>query len=78
MSVGKSAIDYLVEKTNKAIDEKQAIIYMVEADEKIQSKLKEKEKNAWKESLKQRPEKFEFNPKEIETIILKNRDEEER
>lgn len=49
---------------------------MVETDEKIQKKLKELEKNTWKESLKQTPEKFNFNPNDIEPIILKNKDRE--
>ena len=44
MSVGKPSIDYIKDKINKAQDEKQAIIYMVETDEKIQRKLKEIEK----------------------------------
>lgn len=78
MSVGKPSLDYMKDKINKAQDEKQAIIYMVETDEKIQRKIKEIEKNAWKETLKQKPEKFNFNPKEIESIIFKNKDKEER
>ena len=76
MSVEKSSLEYMTEKTNKAVDTRQAIIYMVETDEKIQKKLKELEKNTWKESLKQTTEKFNFNPNDIEPIILKNKDRE--
>ena len=43
MSVEKSSLEYITEKTNKAVDTRQAIIYMVETDEKIQKKLKELE-----------------------------------
>lgn len=77
MSVGKPSIDYIKDKINKAQDEKQAIIYMVETDEKIQRKLKEIEKNAWKETLKQKPEKFTFNPNDIEPIVFKDKGREE-
>lgn len=76
MSIARSSLEYMTEKTNKAVDTRQAIIYMVETDEKIQKKLKEIEKNTWKEILKQTPEKFNFNPNDIEPIILKNKDRE--
>lgn len=76
MSVGKRSLEYAAEKTNKAVDTRQAIIYMVETDEKIQRKLKSLEKNSWKQSLEQKPEKFKFNPNDIEPIILKNKDKE--
>ena len=46
MSVGKPSIDYLKDRINKAQNDKQAMIYMVEINEKIQRKLKEIEKNA--------------------------------
>lgn len=78
MSVGKRTIEYLAEKINIADDEKQAIIYMVEANDLIEKKLKNKEKNAWKESLKQEVPKIEFDPTEIEPIILKKKDRDER
>ena len=78
MSVGKPSIDYLKDITNKAQNDKQAMIYTVEANEKIQRKLKEIEKNAWKETLKQQPEKFVFDPNDIEPIVFKNRNKEER
>ena len=54
MSVEKSSLEYMTEKTNKAVDTRQAIIYMVETDEKIQKKQRlatcklKNEKKCWK------------------------------
>lgn len=71
MSIEKRALEYMTERTNSAKDEKQAIIYMVETDEKIKNKLKELENNAWKEVLNKKPEEIHFNPDEIETIVFR-------
>ena len=79
MSGEKRSIEYLASKVNSAVDDKQAVIYMVEADEKIHQKIKSIEKNAWKETLKSDVLKIDFNPKEIEPIIIKkDKNKEER
>ena len=72
------AIDYLKDGTNRAMNTKGSIIFIGEADATINKKIKEIEEKAWKKIMDKRPEEIHFDPSEIEPIVLKNNDKEER
>ena len=77
MSDLRPSISYLANGFNKTQNNRNAVIYAVESESKIKQKIKIMEQNAWKEVNKTTP-KFEFDPNEIEPIILRMKESEER
>lgn len=77
MSDLRPSISYLANGFNKTQSSRNAVIYAVESESKIKQKIKIMEQNAWKEVNKTIP-KFEFDPNEIEPIILRMKESEER
>lgn len=77
MSDLRPSISYLANGFNKKQSSRNAVIYAVESESKIKQKIKIMEENAWKEVNKTIP-KFKFDPNEIEPIILRMKESEER
>lgn len=77
MSDLRPSISYLANGFNKTQSSRNAVIYVVESESKIKQKIKIMEENAWKEVNKTIP-KFKFDPNEIEPIILRMKESEER
>ena len=77
MSDLRPSISYLANGFNKTQNSRNAVIYAVESESKIKQKIKIMEENAWKEVNKTIP-KFKFDPNEIEPIILRMKESEER
>lgn len=78
MSGRVRSIECIAKQINEATNTKQSIIVAASSCNSIQKKLKQIEKNAWEEVLNNKPEKIDFNPAEIERIVLKSSDREER
>ena len=72
------SIEYIGNGINSARDTKQAIITAVNSYESIRKKVKELEEQAWKKVEKQKIEEIHFDPNEIEPIVLKRENGEER
>ena len=68
------ATEFLKKGINKSKDTKNAIIFMAESDEMISRKIKQIAKKEMEEVINKKPEKLYFDPKEIEPIVLKNRE----
>ena len=77
MSDLRPSISYLANGFNNAKNSRNAVIYAVESENKIKQRIKIMEENAWKEVNKTIP-KFKFDPNEIEPIILRMKESEER
>ena len=71
-------MEYLAIKMNTAKDTKQSIITAANSYAYIQKKVKEIGNKTLKEVEKQKPETIHFNPNEIEPIVLKNKNKEDR
>lgn len=71
------SIEYLAKEFNKTQNSKTSIIFAVESERQIQKKIEDMEIEA-KNKVDEEQTKFEFNPDEIEPIILNNRNIEER
>lgn len=68
------SIEYIATKMNKAKDTKQSIINAASSYEHVQNKVEELEQKAWMGLFNQEPvQKLDFNPNEIESIVLKNK-----
>lgn len=72
------SIEYIGNGINNARDTKQAIITAANSYEHIKKKVKEIEEQAWKKVEKQKMEEIHFDPNEIERIVLKKENGEER
>lgn len=72
------SIEYIAKQINEATNTKQSIITAASSCKSIKNKIKQIEKQAWEEVLNKKPEKIDFNPAEIERIVLKSSDREER
>ena len=72
------SIEYIATKINNSKDTKQSIITAANSYEHIKRKIKEMEEKSWKDIYKQKPEEIHFDPNEIEPIVLKNNDREDR
>lgn len=78
MSGLSPAIDYLKDGTNRAINTKNAILFMVEANETINRKIKEISKNAMEEVTNIEPSEFHFDINEVPRIVLQDKEKDER
>lgn len=72
------AVDYLKDGTNRAVNTKNAILFMVEANETINKKIKEIEQKAMEEVTKVEPSKFHFDINEVPRIVLQDKEKDER
>lgn len=72
------SIDYIQNEINNAKDTKQAIINCANSYEYIKKKIKELEKNTVEEMKNQKFENLDFDPNEIEPIVLKRKERGER
>ncbi len=71
-------MEYIANGINGARDTRQAIITSANSYDYIMKRIKEIEKNTWKEIKNHKPEEIHFDPNEIEPIVLKSKDREER
>lgn len=65
-------LEYVAIKMNNAADTKQSIITAANSYECIMKKVKEIEENALNAIGKEKIENLEFDPNEIQPIVLKN------
>lgn len=72
------SLEYIMTKMNQARDTKQSIITAANSSEYIIKKMKEIEEKAKIEIKEEKIENLHFEPNEIEPIVLKDREEEER
>ena len=77
MSDLRPSISYLANGFNKTQDSRNAVIYAVDSETKIQHGIEKKKEKELREKNKI-TSKFEFNPNEIEPIILRMKESEER
>ena len=71
-------LEYIGTKINRASTTKQSIITAANSYEYIKQKIKEIEENTKDEMENVKPQNFKFNPNEVEPIVLKKKEEEER
>lgn len=67
------SIEYLANGFNNAIDTKQSIITAANSYEYIKKKIREIEEKALQDMENEKIEKFQFDPNEVETIVLKDK-----
>lgn len=77
MSNLRPSIEYLAKEFNKVQNNRDSIIFAVESEKQIKEKVKEMEEKTKADIDKTSPN-FEFNPKEIQPIVLNNRNKDER
>lgn len=77
MSNLRPSIEYLAKEFNKMQNNRDAIIFAVESEKQIKQKVKETEEKT-KEEINEKLPDFKFNPKEIQPIVLNNRNKDER
>lgn len=77
MSNLRPSIEYLAKEFNKMQNNRDSIIFAVESEKQIKEKVKEMEEKTKADIDKILPN-FEFNPKEIQPIVLNNRNKDER
>ena len=78
MSGLNRSIEYLSSKFNNAKDTKQSIITAANSYDCIKKKIKEIEENAKRNIKEEKIENIKFDPLEIETIVFKDREVDER
>ncbi len=77
MSDLRPSISYLANGFNKIQDSRNAVIYAVDSEIQIKHGIEKKKEKELREKNKINS-KFEFNPNEIEPIILRMKESEER
>lgn len=72
------SMEYIANQANGARDTKQSIINASNSYEYVKSRIRKRDEAQIQDKKTKSNEKIQFNPNEIEPIVLKNREKEER